>query len=66
MLSPAYRKPVFIDFGLSKFIREEKGYKSLCRFVGTVNFCCEEMASCVLEKTSKHIDLYYNDLHCLE
>ena len=48
MLSPSFRKPVFIDFGLSKIIKEEKGYKSLSGFVGTVNFCYKEMANCVV------------------
>ena len=39
MYSTYYRRPVFIDFGLSKLIPEEKGAKTLTHFTGSINFC---------------------------
>ena len=66
MLSPTYRKPVFIDFGLSKIVKEKVGFKTLTSYAGTINFCSDEMAKCLWEKTDSYIDLYYNDAHCLE
>jgi serine/threonine protein kinase len=39
MLSPSFRKPVFIDFGLSIIITENIGSTSLTHFTGSINFC---------------------------
>jgi serine/threonine protein kinase len=39
MLSPTHKKAVFIDFGLSRFIKEKIGERSLTSFVGNINFC---------------------------
>jgi serine/threonine protein kinase len=36
--SEHYQKAVFIDFGFSDIIKEERGFKSLCTFKGTPNF----------------------------
>ena len=66
MLSPSFRKPVFIDFGLSTIVKEQIGFKTLSSFRGSMNFCSDEMAECYIKKTKKKVDLYYNDLHCLE
>ncbi len=66
MLSPHHKKTVFIDFGLSKFIEEKIGFKSMTHFVGTLNFCCNEMTRCFLEDIALPVDLYYNDLISLE
>ena len=41
MLSPSFTKPVFIDFGLSTFVKEEIGHKSLSYFFGSINFCSD-------------------------
>lgn len=43
MYSPSLKRLVFIDFGLSTFINEEIGTKTLTRFVGNVENCCPEM-----------------------
>ena len=43
MLSPSFRKPVFIDFGLSTIIKEELGTKTFTDFVGSMNFASDEM-----------------------
>ena len=37
------QKYVFIDFGLSKIINEDYGYKSLTYFKGSPEFCSPEM-----------------------
>lgn len=66
MLSPTFRKAVFIDFGLSRFIREQISYQSMTKFSGSYNFCSPEMAECFLAKKRMPVDLYYNDLHCLQ
>ena len=41
MLSPSFKKPVFIDFGLSTFIREEIGTKTFTNFIGSLNFASD-------------------------
>ena len=66
MRSPAYNKLVFIDFGLSDFIQESQGEKTLTKFVGSVNYCSEEMRKCFTSKKTMNIDLYFNDLFALE
>lgn len=43
MFSPYHKAAVFIDFGMSKVIAEEKGYKSLITFHGTPNYVSPEM-----------------------
>lgn len=65
MLSPHFKKAVFVDFGLSKLIGEKRGEKSRTMFVGTINFCSDEMGNLAFQEVSKRIDLYYNDLHAL-
>jgi len=37
--SSILKSHVFIDFGLSKPIREDIGYKTLIKFSGSINFC---------------------------
>lgn len=65
MLSETHKKVIFIDFGLSRLIKEEVGYKSLTTFVGSINFCSEEMGRLMITKDARRIDFYYNDLMCL-
>ena len=66
MLSPSFRKPVFIDFGLSTIIKEEIGTKTYTDFVGSIKFASEEMIKSYEKKAKMNIDLYYNDLHGLQ
>ena len=66
MLSPTFQRLVFIDYGLSKFIKERIGEKSLTHFIGSISFCSDEMACCFWKKKDSRIDLYYNDLFCLK
>ena len=66
MLSPSFRKPVFIDFGLAAFIKEEIGTKTFTFFAGSINFVSDEMMKSYESKKKMNIDLYYNDLHGLQ
>jgi serine/threonine protein kinase len=59
--SPAFDKYVFIDFGLSKIIRQSFGFKSLTSFRGTYSNCSPEMAALSNLDQSAFVDLYYND-----
>ena len=54
MLSPSYRKPVFIDFGLSTIIKEEIGIKTFTSFAGSMNFASEEMVKSYEKKIDEH------------
>ena len=62
MLSPSFRKPIFLDFGLSTIIKEEVGIKTETNFVGSINFVGNDMMKCYLKKTKMRVDLYFNDL----
>ena len=61
MMSPTFQKLVFIDFGLSTFIKEKIGKKKLTFYVGTAEYWSPEMTQCFIQKKSSKIDLYYND-----
>lgn len=50
MLSPASKKPVLIDFGFARLVREELGKKTRTLFCGTVNFSSQEMIACLVRK----------------
>ena len=65
LYSPSLNKLVFIDFGLSKFVAEQVGKKTLTKYAGNANFWSPQMQLCFTSKKSMHVDLYYNDLHCL-
>jgi serine/threonine protein kinase len=41
LFSPYFRRPVFIDFGLSEVIIEELGWKSLVKFRGSPGYCSD-------------------------
>ena len=65
MLSPSFKKPVFIDFGLSELIEEEVGIYSNIYFKGSMAYCSDEMSKAYKTKQKELVDFYYNDLHCL-
>lgn len=62
MWSPTYNKYVLIDFGLSKFVKENVGFKTFTAFVGTYRYASPELKKLFVLKTSSKVDLYYNDL----
>lgn len=67
MFSPRNNKIVFIDFGLSKVIREDCSYKTLTNFSGTPQYVSKEMLKLLsFDSVGDFIDLYYNDLVCLK
>ncbi len=41
LYSPTFNKAVFIDYGLTEFIYEDIGNKSLTNFKGTISYCCD-------------------------
>lgn len=55
---------VFIDFGFSKVLEEDIGFKSSTAFAGTLSYCSPEMAALSVKQTA-FIDLYYNDMYSL-
>lgn len=55
---------MFIDFGVTTFIKERIGYKSVTKFAGTMGFASDEMRKIFVEKKGL-VDLYFNDLHGL-
>lgn len=58
---------VFIDFGLSKIIGEDCGFKTYTAFNGTPRYVSKEMLNLFsVDVTYGFVDLYYNDVHCLK
>lgn len=60
------KKCVFLDFGLSRLIREKKGEKTLTCFFGTLNYCSQEMRKCYILQNKSYVDLYENDWEALK
>jgi serine/threonine protein kinase len=56
---------VFGDFGMVALLGEQYWEKTLTKFVGTPNFCGEEMKP-LLEGGSGHVNLYLNDFSSLK
>jgi len=65
MFSPFYNKPVLIDFGLSRIINEKLGQLTMTSFVGSLNFCSEQMTECFNYDKILPLDLYYNDVYSM-
>lgn len=66
MWSPTFKKNVLIDFGLSLFLSEKPGFKTLTNYFGTYQFSSPEMKKILSTKTAMYVDLYYNDLFALK
>jgi len=67
MYSQKFQKAIFIDYGFSNILQEEKGYKTLTSFQGTPNYVSKEMLKLLKEGEGKiFIDLYFNDLTGVE
>ena len=64
--SEFFGKFVFLDFGFTSVLSEPAGNKSKTGFKGTYNYCSPEMKKLYYLKKQEYVDLYYNDLHCLE
>ena len=60
------KKHVFLDFGLSRLIKEKPGFKTKTNFRGTINYCSDEMKKCFMISTARFICLYENDQVCLK
>ena len=57
---------IFLDFGLSKFVKEDVGEKTLSKFVGTIHSASPQMRKTYYLNKAMWVDLYYNDLWGLE
>ncbi len=64
--SPAYNEYIFIDFGLSRMVKEVRGQKTLSSFTGSFNYCSAEMLELYVKDSLGMVDLYSNDLECLQ
>lgn len=64
MHSDTFKKLVFIDFGLSEIIKQERGFKSLYSFRGTLEYASQAMTLNFYENKSSFIDVYFNDSYC--
>lgn len=65
MWSPQFQKNVFLDFGLSRLLKETMGSKTVTTFSGTYRFCCDEMKNLFGTGKSALVDLYFNDIYGL-
>ncbi len=65
MISKNNNKYVLIDFGLSKLVKEDIGFKTWTNFVGNYKSSSAEMKKLYFLQTPNYIDLYYNDLFAL-
>jgi serine/threonine protein kinase len=62
MYSPTFEKWVFIDFGLSRIVKENINEKSFTGFCGTYEFCSSDMASLFRKDSVGWVNLYLNDV----
>ena len=62
MWSPSLKKNVFIDFGLSRVVKEKPGQKTHTGFCGTFEHSYSEMKTLLIESKKGYVDLFYNDL----
>lgn len=65
LFSPLLNKYVFADYGVSHFIKEVPGEKTVAYYEGTEAFMSEELLK-IKGKGAAKIDLYSNDLHALK
>jgi serine/threonine protein kinase len=64
--SSTLKEYIFIDFGLSRIIKEQLGSKTFTSFLGSLSYCYDEMVKLYLDETSGFVDLYYNDAFGLD
>lgn len=64
--SETYKKLVFLDFSFTFNTKSEIGEKTNTGFAGTYSYCSPEMKKLYWLGTTSEIDLYYNDLFCLQ
>lgn len=60
--SPAQRRWVFLDFGLSEVLKEDAGLMTWTGFRGNLKSASPEMFELFRKKESGFVDLYWNDL----
>ena len=57
---------IFLDFGISRFVKENVGEVSFTRFVGTLCHTSPQMKKAYYLDKAMWVDLYYNDLWGLQ
>ncbi len=62
--SPHFGKVIFIDFGLTRIIKERVGEKTTTAFMGTYLYVSSAMKA-LIHGGKSPIDLYHNDRYCL-
>ena len=48
MYSPDYDRPVFIDFGLSRLVEEDVGFRTMTNYIGSMEYWSPEMGKCYI------------------
>ena len=61
--SPKFKKWIFLDFGLSKFIKDNFYQETLISYSGTYEFSSPQMKKTLTSDNS--VNLYYNDVYGL-
>ena len=56
-------KYILIDFGLAEVVMNEVGFKNSTRFVGSYNYCSQEMKRGYFLSSEILVDLYGNDIY---
>lgn len=65
MWSNSLKHEVFIDFGLSQIVKGGPGIKYPMTFKGSPNYCSYQMTSLMISPVGGYVDIYYNDVYCL-
>lgn len=65
LLSPSRRELVFCDFGISGFVRQPPGWRTLTAREGTREYMSPEMKS-IWSRQVGWVDMYHNDMHALQ
>lgn len=60
--SPSLERSVFLDFGLSRFLKENIGEMTHTGFIGTFSHTLPEMKKLHQLGKKGFIDIYYNDV----
>jgi serine/threonine protein kinase len=66
MYSLTFKKWVFIDFGLSRIVKENPDEKSYTGFCGTYAYCDKDMQVLFDRSIAGWVNLYWNDVIGLE
>ncbi len=63
--SPYYKKPVFLDFDVSRFVCENINEQTLTEPTGTYLYVSTAMKRLLIKKGQDYVNLYLNDVFML-